>query len=176
MCTEGVSIPMVVCPCMLIKVLRLLKLNRQYRLSKVLWRTAKRVYGRIAGKFTRSVDVALFEVRRCSVLITYTRCAWLLPILAMTILLAFLVALFSIILYYVERGDVCFVGDVNGNFGDDVGDDDGNTDLCASAGLTVEAGYRRGLKFMIAKSGSISQFENVFTAIWFSFVTLTTTG
>ncbi|RYY80671.1 hypothetical protein EON63_16670 [archaeon] len=94
----------------------------------------------------------------------------------MTILLAFLVALFSIILYYVERGDVCFVGDSSGDYGDSNADDDGNTDLCADAGLTVEAGYRRGLKFMIAKNGAISQFENVFTAIWFSFVTLTTTG
>lgn len=103
-------------------MLRLLKLNRQYRLSKVLWRTAKRVTARIIG---------------------------------MTIVLAFIVVLLSILLYNIERGDICYVGDAD----------------CLSEGL-----YRIGERIQINKDGNISQFSNIFTAIWFSFVTLTTCG
>lgn len=80
-------------------------------------------------------------------------------ILGMLALLAFMVTLFSIVLYEMERGRACYVGD-------------GNCPVPASIAEVVHVGDL----IYINKKGQASQFSNVFFGVWFSFVTLTSTG
>jgi hypothetical protein len=70
-----------------------------------------------------------------------------------------LVTLFAIILYEVEGGNACYVGD-EGCFVPD------------SVASIVHIGDR----ILIDKNDNISQFTNVFYGMWFTFVTITTTG
>lgn len=70
-----------------------------------------------------------------------------------------LVTLFAIILYEVERGTPCFVGEPNCH-------------LPPVLPYAMNDGYR----VLINKNGGFSQFPNVFTAVWFSVVSLTSTG
>ncbi|KAJ1384960.1 hypothetical protein B484DRAFT_410648, partial [Ochromonadaceae sp. CCMP2298] len=67
----------------------------------------------------------------------------------------FLVFLFAILLYEVELGSPCFVGD---------------------AGCTVPADTVEGGRVLINKAGDITSFGNVFYGIWYTFVTITSTG
>lgn len=76
----------------------------------------------------------------------------------MSVVLAFLVVLISILLYYVERGRICYIGDAD----------------CTS--FNDEGIYPFGQRIQVDKSGQLSKFSNIFTGIWFSFVTLTTCG
>lgn len=80
-------------------------------------------------------------------------------ILGMLALMAFFVVLFAIFLFLVEGGTPCFVGDVGCVVPDSIID-------------TVHIGDR----ILVNKNGEISQFGNVFFGVWFSFVTITTTG
>ena len=80
-------------------------------------------------------------------------------ILGMICLLSFLVVLFAIMFFGVEGGTACYVGDANCNVpAPDIG--------------IVHPGDR----IMINKYGQLSSFPNMFYGLWFSFVTLTTTG
>lgn len=72
-------------------------------------------------------------------------------------LLCFLVVLFAILLYQVEAGKACYVGDAQ---------------CLVPEGSVVQQGQR----IHIGKNGQLSKFSNVFFGLWFSFVTLTTTG
>lgn len=74
-------------------------------------------------------------------------------------LLVFLVILFAIILYELESGHACFVGDPDCEVPGSI------------AGVVVE-----GQRIIVNKLGSTSQIPDVFYGMWFSFVTLTTTG
>lgn len=80
-------------------------------------------------------------------------------LLGILLLMSFLVVLFAILLYEVEHGHVCYVGET----GCEVPD--------ALQGL-VNVGDR----IVVNKDGGASQFGNVFYGLWFSFVTLTSTG
>jgi uncharacterized BrkB/YihY/UPF0761 family membrane protein len=79
-------------------------------------------------------------------------------ILGMISFLVFLVILFAILLYQVESGRACFVGD----------------DDCQVP--TDALGLHVGDKIRINKHGELTSFGNVFFGLWFSFVTLTSTG
>ncbi len=72
--------------------------------------------------------------------------------------LAFMVILFAILLYQVEGGRACFVGDSDCHPPPDA------------------FGLQTGDKIYINKDGELTQFGNVFFGLWYSFVTLTTTG
>jgi hypothetical protein len=80
-------------------------------------------------------------------------------ILGMLGLLCFLVTLFSIIFFEMERGRKCYVGDANCDVPEAISD-------------VVHLGD----VIYINKNGDPSQFPNVFFGVWFSFVTLTTVG
>lgn len=80
-------------------------------------------------------------------------------ILGMIALLVFLVIIFAIMLYEVESGKRCYVGDAE----------------CVDIDNAV-SNYRDGRLIKINKVGKISQFSNMFYSLWFSVVTLTTTG
>ncbi len=80
-------------------------------------------------------------------------------ILGMLGLLCFLVTLFSIIFFEMERGRKCYVGDAG-------------CDVPESVADVVHVGD----VIYINKNGDPSQFPNVFFGVWFSFVTLTTVG
>lgn len=80
-------------------------------------------------------------------------------ILGMVAFLVFLVILFAILLFEVEGGTECFIGDKD----------------CDPPEDQTEA-LRRGDRVLINKSGDLSQFSNVFFGLWFSIVTLTSTG
>ena len=74
-------------------------------------------------------------------------------------LMVFLVIIFAIMLYEVEKGKHCFVGDEG----------------CI---ITVDTtlGVRNGDRVLVNKDNKLSQFPDVFAGLWFCFVTLTTTG
>ena len=80
-------------------------------------------------------------------------------ILGMLSLLVFLVIIFAIMLYEVESGKKCFVGDGG----------------CQDVANAI-ADYRIGRMVKINKLGQVSSFNNMFYCLWFSVVTLTTTG
>lgn len=80
-------------------------------------------------------------------------------ILGMVCLLIFFVIIFAIMLYEVEGGRACFVGDID----------------CVDKDNVVET-LQAGSRIKINKLGKISQFSNMFYSLWFSMVTLTTTG
>eukprot|EP01039_Chlorochromonas_danica_P014905 gene14905-17464_t len=109
-----------------LKVLRLIKLTRHFRASKVLLETARRVVFQIFGMLT---------------------------------FLAFLVLLFAIILYQLEKGRGCYAGDPGCLIPEEVA-------------YTVKVGEFVWLN----KAGDLSSFPNVFYGVWFSFVTITTVG
>lgn len=79
-------------------------------------------------------------------------------ILGMISFLVFLVILFAILLYQVESGTPCFVGDEH----------------CHPPSDAI--GLHTGDKIRINKDGQLTAFGNVFFGLWYSFVTLTTTG
>jgi signal peptidase I len=79
-------------------------------------------------------------------------------ILGMISFLVFLVILFAILLYQVESGRSCYVGDVDCHPPPD------------APGLHI------GDRIRINKNGDLSSFSNVFYGLWYSFVTLTSTG
>ena len=122
------------------------KLTRHFTASKVLFETASKMWKQILGAITILMISHLFY-RDSSVNHT----------VGMISLLSFLVVLFAILLYQVESGEACFVGDAQCN---------------VPAGAVVQIGQR----ILIAKNGQLSKFGNVFFGLWFSFVTLTTTG
>lgn len=78
-------------------------------------------------------------------------------VLGMISFLVFLVSLFAILLYQVEAGKACYVGDPD-------------CDVPSDAVVNI------GDRILINKLGKLSQFGNVFFGFWFSIVTLTTTG
>ena len=80
-------------------------------------------------------------------------------ILGMLAFLVFLVILFAILLFEVEAGKECFVGD-------------SNCDVPPAQLATL----RKGDRVLLNKDGDVTQFGNVFYGLWFSFVTLTSTG
>jgi hypothetical protein len=73
--------------------------------------------------------------------------------------IVFLTVLFAIILFGIESGTPCFVGDPG-------------CVVPASLQGRVEIGDR----IIVNKLGESSQIPDVFYGLWFSFVTLTTTG
>jgi hypothetical protein len=79
-------------------------------------------------------------------------------ILGMIAFLCFLVVLFAILLFQVESGKSCYVGDA---------------DCQVPEGAF---GLQTGDKIRINKAGELTAFGNVFYGLWYSFVTLTTTG
>jgi hypothetical protein len=77
----------------------------------------------------------------------------------MLALMGLMVLLFAIILYELEKGTPCYVGDADCNPPDDIRD-------------FVQIGDL----IYIGKKGNPSQIPNIFYGVWFSFVTATTTG
>ena len=76
-------------------------------------------------------------------------------------LLMFLVVLFAIMLFEVESGTPCYIGDHN----------------CYRESLGVPLStFKPGARIIVNKLGKLTQYQNVFYGMWFSFVTLTTTG
>lgn len=96
--------------------------------------------------------------RASKVLIETARRIWR-QIVGMLMLLAFLVFLFAIIMFVLERGEACYVGDDNCPVPED--------DL---------PGLRIGQLVYLTKGNKLSVIPNVFFGVWFSFVTITTTG
>jgi len=80
-------------------------------------------------------------------------------IASILILLMFLVFVFATMLFEVEGGVPCFVGDEN-------------CILHPDDALL----YQIGDRVLIAKDGTISKMPDVFKTLWFSFVTITTVG
>jgi hypothetical protein len=95
-----------------------------------------------------------------TVLYTTAQKAWK-QYIGMLSLLFFIVTVFALLLYEVEKGTPCFVGDDDHNC--DVPDD-------------VAGQYHTGQQIWINKLGSISKFGSVLDSLWFSIVTLTSTG
>jgi hypothetical protein len=111
----------------------------------------------------RTMKVArLFKLSRhfkeSRVLIETAAKAWK-PILGVIILLIFITFVFSVILYEVEAGIPCFIGDKGCELKDD-----------------IVPLYKHGQRVVLDKFGDISQFTDVFVCVWFSFVTVTTVG
>lgn len=76
-------------------------------------------------------------------------------------LLLFTVVVFSILLFEVEAGRSCFVGE---------------KDCLENVPEGTADMYHIGDRLVLNKNDGISSFSNVFFGFWFSFVTLTTTG
>lgn len=94
--------------------------------------------------------------KESKILVETFKRAWK-QIAAIVALLLFIVTLFGIIMYELERGTPCFVGDDNCLQSED-------TDL------------RPGSRILINKYGDLSTIQNVFYGIWFSIVTMLTVG
>lgn len=77
----------------------------------------------------------------------------------MVAMLSFLTVMFAILLYEVEKGKRCFVGDDN----------------CVVP-PSIAGIVHTGDMILVNKNGAPSQYSNVFFGLWFCFVTLTTTG
>jgi len=82
---------------------------------------------------------------------------------AMVGLLFLIVIVLAILLFEVEAGKPCYVGDP-GPLG------------CKSIPSNIEFRVRVGDRIVIDKNGNLSNFSNVFFGVWFGFVTVTTTG
>jgi hypothetical protein len=80
-------------------------------------------------------------------------------ILGMLSLLVFIVTIFALLLYEVEKGSPCYVGDRGCHVPADL------------VGV-----YHTGQEIWIDKNGAISKFASVLDALWFSVVTLSSTG
>ena len=78
--------------------------------------------------------------------------------MGMLMLFGFIIIIFSLMLYYVERGTPCFYGENSCEF--------------SSPPLGIKAGRH----VWVNKQGNPSNFPNAFNAMWFSFVTATTVG
>ena len=104
----------------------------------------------------------LFKMTRhfsaSQVLVTTANKAWR-QIVGILSLLFFIVAVFSLLLYEVEKGNSCYVGHPDCHVPDDVA-------------TTVQPGEL----IFINKVGGISKFGNVLDSLWFSIVTLTSVG
>lgn len=74
-------------------------------------------------------------------------------------LLLFIVLMFAMFLYEVEKGTPCYVGEP----GCDLPEDNVNE-------------YRTGQRVLINKVGDVSSFKTVLESLWFSIVTLTSVG
>jgi hypothetical protein len=96
--------------------------------------------------------------RASKVLFETARRVWK-QIFGMLATMAFMVTVFSIILYEMERGTTCYVGD-------------GKCPVPESLLPTAHDGDM----FHLDKNGKLSPIPNVFYGVWYSFVTLTTTG
>jgi hypothetical protein len=80
-------------------------------------------------------------------------------ILGMLSLLVFIVTIFALLLYEVEKGSPCYVGDKGCHPPED-----------------VAATYHTGQEIWLSKTGQLSKFASVLDALWFSVVTLSSTG
>jgi hypothetical protein len=80
-------------------------------------------------------------------------------LLGILTLMLCLVLLFAIMLYQVEKGHACFIGEVG-----------------CDPPKALKDIYHVGDRILLNKNGDLSQFPDVFYGLWFSFVTLTTTG
>lgn len=80
-------------------------------------------------------------------------------ILGIMSLLLFLVLMFALFVFEVEKGTPCYVGDDDCDIPD---------------GKAYE--YKIGQRVLINKDGDISQFRTVLDSLWFSIVTLTSVG
>lgn len=81
-------------------------------------------------------------------------------LIAVLSLLTGVVVLFSIVLYEMERGKKCFA----------------NSTTCVPVNVPPTFYVTPGSVAYINKNGVLSQFSNALYAIWFSFVTVTSTG
>lgn len=106
--------------------MRLFKITRHYRSTKVLISTAKQIWKQV---------------------------------LAMVSFLIFITTVFAILLYEVEKGNSCYVGDE----GCDVPPD-------------ALPSLRMGAYISINKAHQISKFPNALDGLWYSMVSLTSTG
>lgn len=77
----------------------------------------------------------------------------------MLVFMAFIVLLFAIVLYQLEKGESCYVGDPG----------------CVVPEMIQDI-VHPGQIIFVNKMGLPSSFQNVFFGVWFSFVTLTTVG
>jgi hypothetical protein len=80
-------------------------------------------------------------------------------ILGMISLLVFIVTIFALLLYEVEKGSPCYVGDRN-------------CEVPEEAAGTLHVGQ----EIWIDKTGQLSKFASVLDALWFAVVTLSSTG
>jgi hypothetical protein len=80
-------------------------------------------------------------------------------ILGIISLLLFIVLMFALFLYEVEKGTPCFVGD----FGCELPEENDHE-------------YKAGQRVLINKVGDVSGFKTVLESLWFSMVTLTSVG
>ena len=77
----------------------------------------------------------------------------------MLTLMVFIVTVFAILLFEVEQGNSCYVGETNCNVPED-----------------VVGSLPTGQYVLLNKAGEISAFSNALYGLWFSMVTLTSTG
>ena len=120
----------------------------------------------IAVITARSLKVIrLFKLLRhftaSKVLLDTARLGWK-EMAAIISMLIFFTIVFAIICFELERGDDCYKGD------DNCGDDTIPEELNAIS--------EDGTRIQIDKNGDAQSVPNVYYGIWFSFVTLTTTG
>jgi hypothetical protein len=80
-------------------------------------------------------------------------------ILGIISLLLFIVLMFALFLFEVEKGSACFVGDAG----------------CELPEANAHE-YKTGQRVLINKIGDVSSFKTVLESLWFSIVTLTSVG
>ena len=90
------------------------------------------------------------------VLVDTARLGWK-PMAAILMMLVFFTIVFAVIFFELERGTACYVGD----------------DDCEVPELVY---YSDGQRIVLDKYGDESKISNVFYGVWFSFITLTSTG
>eukprot|EP00602_Paraphysomonas_sp_CaronLab_P005023 CAMPEP_0185031144 /NCGR_PEP_ID=MMETSP1103-20130426/18444_1 /TAXON_ID=36769 /ORGANISM="Paraphysomonas bandaiensis, Strain Caron Lab Isolate" /LENGTH=962 /DNA_ID=CAMNT_0027566563 /DNA_START=709 /DNA_END=3597 /DNA_ORIENTATION=- len=104
----------------------------------------------------------LFKITRhfsaSQVLVTTANKAWR-QIVGILMLLFFIVTVFALLLYEVEKGTACYVGDSNCDVPDD-----------------IVGTLKDGRRISVNKLGEESKFSNILDALWFSIVTLTSVG
>eukprot|EP00602_Paraphysomonas_sp_CaronLab_P010717 CAMPEP_0185039296 /NCGR_PEP_ID=MMETSP1103-20130426/36005_1 /TAXON_ID=36769 /ORGANISM="Paraphysomonas bandaiensis, Strain Caron Lab Isolate" /LENGTH=1209 /DNA_ID=CAMNT_0027578127 /DNA_START=65 /DNA_END=3694 /DNA_ORIENTATION=- len=104
----------------------------------------------------------LFKMTRhfsaSQVLVATANKAWR-QIVGILSLLFFIVIVFALLLYEVEKGTACYVGDSNCDVPDD-----------------ITGTVKNGQRILINKLGEETKFSNVLDALWFSIVTLTSVG
>ena len=80
-------------------------------------------------------------------------------IMGILALLCFIVLMFALFLFEVEKGTPCFVGDSNCPLPEDNAHE-----------------YKTGQRVLLDKNGDVTQFKTVLESLWFSMVTLTSVG